>query len=78
MLPDTIPDILLRESLSGTVELDMDKFFSIKAAVFDLSGEAHMGARLVSMKIEGSLVKTRWWRSAMPGHLVWEARSILG
>jgi len=62
LLPDTIPDILLRESLSGTVELDMDKFFSIKAAVFDLSGEdldlsgeAHMGARVVSMKIEGSL-----------------------
>ena len=58
MLPEMIPDILLREFLSGTVELDMDKFFSIKAAVFDISGEdldlsdeAHMGARLV----EGSL-----------------------
>jgi len=62
MLPEMIPYILLPEFLSGTVELDMDKFFSTKAVVFDisgedldLSGEAHMGARLVSMKIEGSL-----------------------
>ncbi len=62
MLPGAIPETLLNEALSGTVELDMDKFFSLKAANFDLDGEAlnlagqaRMDTKLVSLSVHGAL-----------------------
>lgn len=65
MLPSSIPAALLSESLSGTVELDMDKFFSVKSANFDLNGEtlslageASMGSKFVSLNFHGSLAES--------------------
>ena len=65
MLPSSIPAALLSESLTGMVELDMDKFFSVKSANFDLNGEtlslageANMGAKFVSLNVHGSLTES--------------------
>ncbi len=65
MLPSSIPETLMRESLTGMVELDMDKFFSIKAASFNLSGKtlnltgrASMDAKFLSLNLHGSLAES--------------------
>ena len=52
----------MSEAVSGSIQLDMDKFFSVDAAEFDLSGKAlslagyaRIESSLVSLEAHGSL-----------------------
>ena len=65
ILPVPLPSAIIREPLSGAIQLDMDKFFAVKAANFDLSGDAlslagqaRMDAKLLSLDIHGSLAES--------------------
>lgn len=62
VLPDAVPESIMSEPFTGTIQLDMDKFFSIDTAVFsvsgdalDLTGRAHIDANLVSLEAEGTV-----------------------
>lgn len=62
LLPGTLPGSIMTESLSGSIQLDMDKFFSVDAAEFDLNGKAlslaghaSLEASLVSLEARGTL-----------------------
>ncbi len=62
LLPGTVPGPIMNEPMSGSIQLDMDKFFSVKAAEFDinglalsLAGHARLEANLVSLEARGTL-----------------------
>ena len=54
VLPAPVPGSIMSEAVSGSIQLDMDKFFSVDAAEFDLSGKALSLAGYA--RIESSLV----------------------
>ena len=61
-LPDPVPGGAASEPVTGSIRLDMDKFFAVDAAVFDLTsaalslaGRARMEATLVSLEAHGTL-----------------------
>jgi hypothetical protein len=65
LLPGQVPESIMSEPFTGTVQLDMDKFFSIDTAVFsvsgdalDLTGRAHIDASLVSLEAQGTMAKS--------------------
>ncbi len=65
LLPGPMPESIKSERVSGAIQLDMDRYFSIDTAVFDLDGEAlHMtgraqiSARLVELEADGTLAET--------------------
>ncbi len=65
LLPGPVPGPIMSEAVSGSIQLDMDKFFSVDAAEFDLSGKAlslvghaRLEASLVSLKAHGTLAKS--------------------
>lgn len=64
LLPGPVPEVIMSEPFTGTILLDMDKFFSIDTAVFSLSGDAlsltgsaHIDAKLVSLEANGTLAE---------------------
>jgi hypothetical protein len=65
LLPGPVPGPIMSEPVSGSIRLDMDKFFAVDAAEFDLSGKAlslaghaRLEASLVSLEAHGSLAKS--------------------
>ena len=65
LLPDTVPDPVMSEPMTGSIQLDMDKFFSIDAAEFDLNGKAlnlaghaRLEASTVSLEAHGTLANS--------------------
>ena len=65
LLPDTVPDPIMSEPMTGSIQLDMDKFFSIDAAEFDLNGKAlnlaghaRLEASTVSLEAHGTLANS--------------------
>lgn len=65
LLPDPVPGGAASEPVTGSIRLDMDKFFAVDAAVFDLTsaalslaGRARMDATLVSLEAHGTLAKS--------------------
>jgi hypothetical protein len=82
LLPGPVPGSVLGEPVTGSIQLDMDKFFSVDATVFDLSGEAlslagraRMDAGLVSLEAHGTLAESALhalggdWPSGLGGEL---------
>ena len=62
VLPAAVPGTIMSEAVSGSIQLDMDKFFSVDAAEFDLSGKAlslaghaRIESSLVLLEAHGSL-----------------------
>jgi hypothetical protein len=62
LLPSPVPQPILREALSGTVNFDMDKFFSVDATEFDLAGDSlslagstRREAKTIALRLRGSL-----------------------
>jgi len=65
ILPGPVPGAIMREPVSGSIQFEMDKFFSIDAAEFDLTGStiklaghARLEPKLVSLKVRGSLAES--------------------
>ncbi len=65
LLPGPVPGPIMSEPVSGSIRLDMDKFFAVDVAEFDLSGKAlslaghaRLEASLVSLEAHGSLAKS--------------------
>ena len=47
LFPGPVPGPIMREPVSGSIQLDMDKFFSVDAAEFELNGKALSLARII-------------------------------
>ena len=65
LLPDTVPHPITNETLSGSIRLDMDKFFSVDAVEFNLKGKAlslvghaRLEANAVLLEAEGILANS--------------------
>ena len=65
LLPGPVPGAIMSEPVSGSIQLDMDKFFAVDAAEFDLSGKAlslaghaRLEASLVSLEAHGTLAES--------------------
>ena len=65
LLPGPVPESIMSEPVTGTIQLGMDKFFSIDTVVFSLSsdalsltGRAQVDASLVSLEANGTLTES--------------------
>ena len=65
VLPAPVPGPIMSEAVSGSIQLDMDKFFSVDTAKFDLrgkalslAGHARIESSLVALEAHGSLSKS--------------------
>ena len=65
LLPGPVLGPIMSELVSGTIQLEMDKFFSVDAAEFDLSGKAlslaghaQLESSVISLEAHGTLTKS--------------------